>query len=124
MSDSRKRGHPAKWANIGNGWRSSWRTVYWAIQWTSIGIMVRCIFRVIEFAQGYSGYLRTNEWAYYALDTLPLFLAILVWAFIWPPVILHEDGKYTSSPPPETYALGSGMNGSSPYSTQTSYDKV
>lgn len=87
---------------------------------------IRCIFRVIEFAQGYSGYLRTNEWAYYALDTLPLFLAIVVWAFIWPPSIIVEGENMPSTPATESYALAQRMDGSPTYgrvSTNGYYDK-
>ncbi|GMK56862.1 hypothetical protein CspeluHIS016_0307020 [Cutaneotrichosporon spelunceum] len=79
--------HPEKWTPGLRGWNA----LYWALQWTCIGIMVRCVFRVIEFSQGYSGYLRTTEWCYYTLDTLPLFLAIVVWAVVWPPRILGRD---------------------------------
>lgn len=53
---------------------------------------IRCTFRVAEFAQGYSGKLRTVEWYIYALDTLPIFLAIAIWTIIWPPNYLG-DGK-------------------------------
>lgn len=53
-------------------------------------IEIRCIYRVIEFAQGYDGYLRTTEWCFYVLDTLPLFAAILVWLYVWPPSVLSN----------------------------------
>ena len=49
---------------------------------------IRCIYRVIEFAQGYDGYLRTTEWCFYVLDTLPLLAAIIVWLIVWPTSIL------------------------------------
>ena len=47
-------------------------------------IQIRCIFRVIEFTQGYAGTLRTVEWYFYVFDTLPLVLAIAVWIIVWP----------------------------------------
>jgi hypothetical protein len=108
--------HPEKWAS-GSGLRG-WKALYWALQWTCIGIMIRCVFRVIEFSQGYGGYLRNTEWCYYSLDTLPLFLAIVVWAIVWPPNILVESEKWASPSTPE-YAL-SNMEGSSAYGPVTS----
>lgn len=77
-----------------------------------------------QFSQGYSGYLRTTEWCYYSLDTLPLFLAIAVWALVWPPRILVESEKW-ARPTPE-YGLAN-MDGSSTYgpvTTESSYDKA
>jgi hypothetical protein len=36
-------------------------------------IILRCIFRVIEFAQGHGGYLASHEAYMYVFDTLPMF---------------------------------------------------
>ena len=78
--------------------------LYAAIMWTTIGIIVsnhlildlcaeylqiRCIYRVIEFSQGYRGYIPTHEVFFYTLDSLPLFLAIIVWVFVWPSLYLE-----------------------------------
>ncbi|BEI82856.1 hypothetical protein CcaverHIS002_0307240 [Cutaneotrichosporon cavernicola] len=116
--------HSNKWAS-GSGFKG-WKALYWALQWTCIGIMVRCVFRVIEFSQGYSGYLRTTEWCYYVLDTLPLFLAIVVWAVVWPPSILVESDKWAATHEHgHEYDLTS-MGGSTygPVTTGSSYDKA
>lgn len=56
-------------------------------------MQVRSIFRIAEYAQGYDGYLRTHEAFLYLLDSLPLFLAMLAWALLWPPTILRDDDK-------------------------------
>ncbi|KAK6905056.1 hypothetical protein I203_105875 [Kwoniella mangroviensis CBS 8507] len=81
-----------------------WRMILYAVLWSGIGIMIRCIFRVIEYAQGFEGTLRTTEWVFYVFDALPLFLAIAVWVFVWPPAIMRDQNAYfatvqtTSSP--------------------------
>lgn len=54
---------------------------------------IRCAFRVAEFAQGYNGELRTTEWYIYTFDTLPIFIAILIWAIIWPPAYLGDNER-------------------------------
>lgn len=48
------------------------------------------MFRVIEFAQGYDGVLRTTEGYFYLLDSLPVALAICVWVVVWPPSVLRN----------------------------------
>jgi len=55
---------------------------------------IRCIFRVAEFSQGYDGPLRTVEFWFYVLDTLPLVLGIAVWTVVWPPKILGEQRDF------------------------------
>ena len=56
-------------------------------------LQVRSVFRIAEFAQGYDGELRTVEGWFYGLDALPLWLAIAVFAVIWPPTFLPEDHR-------------------------------
>ncbi|CAO1613720.1 unnamed protein product [Jaminaea pallidilutea] len=51
---------------------------------SSVCIIIRCIYRVIEMAQGYGGQLYSNELYTFFLDALPLLIAIGIWAFIWP----------------------------------------
>lgn len=64
---------------------------------------VRCVFRVIEFSQGYDGQLRTTEWYFYVFDSLPLILAISVWVFIWPEKYFKEKLSQ------DAYALATSM---------------
>jgi hypothetical protein len=47
-------------------------------------IMVRSVFRVIEFAMGQDGYLLTHEWTLYVLDSVPM-LAVMVIYYIYYP---------------------------------------
>lgn len=50
----------------------------------SVLIMLRSVFRVIEYVMGVDGYLLSNEWSMYVFD------AVLMWAvqvifFVWFP---------------------------------------
>ncbi len=56
-------------------------------------MQVRCVYRVIEFAQGYDGALRTTEVYFYCLDSLPLCLSIAIWVVVWPPSFLVDPGS-------------------------------
>jgi len=61
-----------------------WWNIIWLLYFSSICIMIRCIYRTAEFAQGYGGYLIQHEIYFYILDTLPLLLAISVYIPFWP----------------------------------------
>jgi len=49
-----------------------------------IGILIRSVYRCIELGQGFQGRLATSEPFFYGLDTLPLFIAIVVYLPFWP----------------------------------------
>ena len=45
---------------------------------------IRSVYRTIELSQGFGGHLSTVEAFFYGLDTLPLFLAIVIYIPFWP----------------------------------------
>lgn len=55
---------PFRWAEYGF-WRTDtvhdWRPLYWILLATCVGILVRSVFRLIEFSEGYYGYLAIHE---------------------------------------------------------------
>ena len=56
----------------------------------SILILVRCIYRVIEYIQGeQDGYLFTHEWTIYVLDAALMFIAMVTF-FVWHPNVLKR----------------------------------
>ena len=58
-----------------------WRSYLYTLYFVSGLVMLRSLFRVIEYAQGNSGYLMTNEAFLYVFDSLPMFIvaAWLIW---------------------------------------------
>lgn len=58
-----------------------WRSYLHALYVASALIIVRNIFRLIEYCQGSNGYLLTTEVFVYCLDALPMFL-VVAW-FLW-----------------------------------------
>ncbi|CAE6378444.1 hypothetical protein RSOLAG22IIIB_11545 [Rhizoctonia solani] len=76
---------------------SHWTALAGALIISCIGILIRSIFRTIENAQGFTGYLATHEVYFYVLDTLPLFIAILVFVVTWPPMYLTHYGRTGST---------------------------
>jgi hypothetical protein len=55
----------------------------------SLMIMVRSIFRLVEYAQGMDGYCMRHEWTLYLFDSVPMvFSAISM--FVWFPATLRQ----------------------------------
>ncbi|KAG2141757.1 RTA1-like protein [Suillus bovinus] len=65
-------------------WNSDWRTLAAAMVVSCIGILIRSCYRVAEIAQGFHGSLASSETAFYLGDTLPIFVAILIYVPFWP----------------------------------------
>lgn len=61
-----------------------WKVLLAAMVLSFVGILVRSVYRVVELSQGFAGALATTESLFYALDTLPLFVAIAVYVPFWP----------------------------------------
>ncbi|KAI0835408.1 RTA1 like protein [Hypoxylon sp. FL0890] len=68
------------------GWRMSMYMLYGV----SAMIMIRNIFRTIEFAAGQDGYLLSHEWTVYVFDAV-LMLTVMVVFFVWHPSNLKQS---------------------------------
>ncbi|KAG1815470.1 RTA1-domain-containing protein [Suillus subaureus] len=65
-------------------WNNDWRTLATAAAISCICILIRSGYRVAEIAQGFHGALASSEEAFYLGDTLPLFVAIVIYVPFWP----------------------------------------
>ncbi|KAJ5376534.1 RTA1 domain protein [Penicillium cosmopolitanum] len=59
---------------------------------SGIFILVRCIYRVIEFALGVDAYLFIHEWPLYVLEAVPMIIAISVLGWYHPGRFLYRPG--------------------------------
>ncbi|CAK5265173.1 unnamed protein product [Mycena citricolor] len=66
-----------------------WRILIYVMSATCVGILTRSVFRIVEFAGGYNGYVATHESFFYLFDALPLWLAMSLYCFVWPTRFLH-----------------------------------
>ncbi|KAF8558767.1 RTA1-domain-containing protein [Imleria badia] len=80
-------------------WYRDWRTLATALAISCIGILVRSGYRVAELSQGFQGYLATTEAFFYALDTLPLVVAISVYVLFWPGWFIKDGTKVVHDDP-------------------------
>ncbi|KAJ7108401.1 RTA1 like protein-domain-containing protein [Mycena crocata] len=73
---------------FGGGQIGDWRILFWTLCLTCIGILIRSVFRIAEFAGGYDGFLAYHEGYFYLLDSLPLWIAMSLYCLVWPPRFL------------------------------------
>ncbi|KAH8668689.1 RTA1 like protein-domain-containing protein [Xylariales sp. PMI_506] len=62
----------------------NWRVILFAVNASCALILIRSIYRIIEFTEGKTGYVDQYEWFLYVFDALPIFLAATVYN-IFPP---------------------------------------
>ena len=61
-----------------------WRQFLYIIYISSFLVLIRQIYRVIEFAQGFTGYLAVHEVYFYVFDSIPIFLSATIYAICFP----------------------------------------
>lgn len=74
-----------------------WEKIMIMLYTVSVLIMVRSVFRVIEYVLGADGYLMRHEWPPYVYDALPMLITVGVFAWWYPgrldssPVAMEDD---------------------------------
>ncbi|CAF1220690.1 unnamed protein product [Adineta steineri] len=68
----------------GNVYEKRWRRFLYIIYLSSTLVLIRQIYRVIEFAQGFTGYLAVHEVYFYIFDTIPIFISSGVYTICFP----------------------------------------
>ena len=61
-----------------------WQKHMMALYITSMLILVRSVFRVVEYAQGNDGYLMSHEWFLYVFDGVLMLGVMATWALVHP----------------------------------------
>lgn len=89
------------------GDQGEWKKHLQALYTVSALIMVRSVFRVIEYAMGNKGYLLANEWPMFVFDAVPMVAVMVVWGVWYPGTIMGQRdmaeqlvsmGSYNSKP--------------------------
>ncbi|KAJ9211301.1 hypothetical protein DTO166G4_7134 [Paecilomyces variotii] len=72
-----------------------WKKHLYSLYAISIMILIRSIFRTIEYGLGNDGYLLGHEWPSYVFDAVPMFVAMVCFAIWYPselqPFLLRSD---------------------------------
>jgi len=64
--------------------KKGWRQFLYVLYLSSFLVLIRQIYRVIEFAQGFTGYLSVHEIYFYIFDTIPIFFAGALYIIYFP----------------------------------------
>ncbi|KAL4794964.1 RTA1 like protein-domain-containing protein [Aspergillus venezuelensis] len=67
----------------------TWRRHLYPLYAVSVLIMVRSIFRVIEYAGGQKGYLLSHEWPLYVFDAVLMLGVMIIWGW-WHPGTIRQ----------------------------------
>ncbi|KAJ0125392.1 Protein RTM1 [Diaporthe amygdali] len=85
----------------------SWAKVLWILYGVSVLILIRSLFRVIEYIQGYDGYLQTTEVFLYIFDAALMFLVTFILAAFHPSAVMTVDEYGNIVSPDGSQELGS-----------------
>lgn len=83
-----------------------WERHMMALFLSSLLIMVRSIFRVVEYLQGFDGYLLSHEAYLYVFDALLMWLAMILFNWLHPAEILSVRVGNPSKATRDRYAMG------------------
>ncbi|OBR06415.1 RTM1 protein [Colletotrichum higginsianum IMI 349063] len=92
--------------------RSPWRSGLWMLYAVSAFIMVRSIFRLIEYVLGSDGYPLRNEWTLYVFDATLMFFVMVAFGFRFPAAFQIRKGGSQSTSDVENYDMTAETNGS------------
>jgi hypothetical protein len=82
---------------------SDWRARLLALYLASVLILVRSVYRVIEFVQGNDGYVISHEVFLYLFDAAMILLVMIVLNIVHPPFVLREKEKVSSEEPKSSF---------------------
>lgn len=82
-----------------------WRRHMFALYLGSVVIMIRSIFRAVEYLQGFDGYLLSHEAYLYIFDATLMFLVMILFNYVHPSeiaaLITHDDRQWKMGILPE-----------------------
>ncbi|KAL1410668.1 hypothetical protein Q8F55_004687 [Vanrija albida] len=73
-----------------------WKPLNYCLGVNCVCFLIRNTFRMIEFTQGWHGYLATHEVYWAVLEALPVLIAISLFTWFWPSRILTERRRPVS----------------------------
>lgn len=76
----------------------SWESVIWGLYIASVLILIRSVFRLIEYAQGNDGYLISHEAFMYGFDSTLMLFAMVAMNVLHPSVILSSTQMGDQNP--------------------------
>ncbi|KAK9847348.1 hypothetical protein MYU51_019559 [Penicillium brevicompactum] len=75
--------------------KRSWHALFQILLVASVVILGRCIFRIIEFAQGHNGGIESNELLVYLFDALPMAAVQILFHFVHAGDVFNNQSCFT-----------------------------
>ncbi|KAJ6278860.1 RTA1 like protein-domain-containing protein [Bipolaris maydis] len=69
-----------------------WERMLYILYSVSALILLRCVFRLIEYSMGNAAYLIAHEWTLYCFDAVPMFLVLVSLLVFEPSWYVTQDG--------------------------------
>lgn len=79
------------------GTKRTWESLMWGLYIACLLILVRSIFRVVEFVEGNDGFIMRTEYLLYIFDACLMALAGIVLSVLFPGFLLRGDNLERSS---------------------------
>lgn len=92
--------------------RMTWEAVMWALYIACLLILVRSVFRVVEFVEGNDGFIMRREYLLYIFDACLMSLTGIVLFVVYPGSFLPKGGKRDSELQLMSTEVGSAHRGS------------
>jgi len=73
--------------------QGNWKLLLGVLEVTSGLILARSIYRIVEYAEGYDGYLISHEVYLYTLDALLMLFVQLLWKLVHPGPVLKVENE-------------------------------
>ncbi|KAL3463755.1 RTA1 like protein-domain-containing protein [Aspergillus heterothallicus] len=70
-----------------------WKKHLYPLYAVSALIMVRSVFRVVEYAMGQKGYLLAHEWPMFVFDAVLMVGVMVIWG-VWHPGLIGKEGAH------------------------------
>jgi hypothetical protein len=83
--------------------KHTWRSLLKLLFCAAVIIILRCLYRVVEFAQGQKGYLMEHEVFMYLTDTAPMFVVQIMFHFIYAGDVFPKGGTEKKAMESESY---------------------
>ncbi|KAF8328858.1 RTA1 like protein-domain-containing protein [Cantharellus anzutake] len=87
------------------GWSHPTKRLFYTLYYSSVLICVRNAYRMVELALGWNGVLWKNEVFFLTLDAVPLILAIGIYMFVWPSILLDQTQALSRVAPRPDYPM-------------------
>lgn len=98
-----------------------WERALFMLYAVSALIMIRSIFRVIEFILGTDGYPLTHEWTLYIFDSVPMLLVMVIFWYWFPHTLTapNKRGSFQSVSSMAIFEPGPGVTGYNAHPTES-----